>query len=461
MTRAVAADNIVITRIRTRAYARTAVTKPLTRLIFVVLGLAAGLAEASPKRARPDYDGRGNPDAKAGSWLLWIPRVVLAPLYVVNEYVVRRPIGAVVKRAERGRWVNDVAELFHFGKGGKSVTAPTVLFDLGLLPRVGMYFSSLDRFADGNAIDVHAAAWGLRSINVAVRDRYTFAHGTSLAVRGDFQRERDRLYFGTGPDVTDATRARYGIQRFDGSLVLRQPLAVEGHLALVAGVRRTAYRRGDCCGDPSLDARIDAGELAPPPGYGPASTALYQRLELRLDTRRPRPAPGSGVFAEMRAETSFDAAHDRGWLALGGTAGVAIDLNRRHRTLEVQLGVDQVDPLRGETVPFEELAAPSLMPGFLPGWMLGRSAIAAQVGYSWPIYGGLDAQTHLSVGNAFAAHLHGLAPRKLRLSWDLGVATTGKRDQGFELRFGLGTETFEQGADITSVRLSFGSRRGF
>ena len=47
------------------------------------------------------------------------------------------------------------------------------------------------------------------------------------------------------------------------------------------------------------------------------------------------------------------------------------------------------------------------------------------------------------------------------MSADLGVTSIGKRDQGFEVLFGLGSETFEQGAGITSVRLSFGSRKGF
>ena len=41
------------------------------------------------------------------------------------------------------------------------------------------------------------------------------------------------------------------------------------------------------------------------------------------------------------------------------------------------------------------------------------------------------------------------------------MTSIGKRDEGFEVLVGLGTETLEQGAEITSVRLSFGSRKGF
>src|SRR5215471_10789725 len=63
---------------------------------LLAIAVAAGTSHAEPKRDVPDYDGRGNPDADAGSWALWIPRVVLSPLYVVNEYVLRRPVGALV-----------------------------------------------------------------------------------------------------------------------------------------------------------------------------------------------------------------------------------------------------------------------------------------------------------------------------------------------------------------------------
>ncbi|HEY0483937.1 MAG TPA: hypothetical protein VGD37_40735, partial [Kofleriaceae bacterium] len=69
---------------------------------------SAHLAAADPPRHAPDYDGRGNTDTDADSWALWIPRVALSPLYFVNEYVVRRPLGALVTVAERRHWVNAV-----------------------------------------------------------------------------------------------------------------------------------------------------------------------------------------------------------------------------------------------------------------------------------------------------------------------------------------------------------------
>ena len=43
------------------------------------------------RRAVPDYDGR--PDRRtAGDVAIWIPRVVLYPVHLVTEYVLRRPL---------------------------------------------------------------------------------------------------------------------------------------------------------------------------------------------------------------------------------------------------------------------------------------------------------------------------------------------------------------------------------
>jgi hypothetical protein len=131
--------------------------------------------------------------------------------------------------------------------------------------------------------------------------------------------------------------------------------------------------------------------------------------------------------------------------------------------LKLQTSVSYADPLRGDVVPFNELASlgGSLMPGFVAGWMVGRSTFATQLAYTWPCWIYLDGQAHVGVGNAFGPHLDNLALDKLRLSLDVGVGSVGSRDQGFEILFGVGTKTFDQGTEIESVRLSFGSRKGF
>jgi hypothetical protein len=422
------------------------------------------VAAAEPKRALPDYDGRGNQDADGGSWALWIPRIVLSPLYVVSEYVLRRPIGALISIAERDRWIATVANVFTFGPDGDSLLIPTVLFDFGLLPSVGFYFATDNTFAPGNTIKLSAATWGPRWLAATAIDRYTFAAGRSVvSARLDFRRTEDSLFLGTGPDVTRATRSRYGLQRLDGHVGFKHALAGESGLSFASGIRALAYRDGNCCGDPSLASRIADGSLAMPPGYGDDYTALYERAELTLDSRAPRPASATGGYLALHAESNFDLGRGRTWLRYGGVVGGVLDVTGHDRAVGIRIGVDLVDPLQGEVVPFNELASlgSDLMPGFVDGWMVGRSVIAAQLSYTWPVAVWLDGELRFSAGNSFADHLAGAALDKLRLSGDVGVTSIGSRDQGFELLFGLGTETLDRGAHITSVRLAFGSRRGF
>jgi len=443
---------------------------PLRRrcaLLFIALSIVIGAAHADPKRQIPDYDGRGNedakPDAPAWSWALWIPRVVLWPVYALDEYVLRRPLGALVTYAERKHWVNAVTDLFTFsGSGSSHLILPTVLFDFGLLPSVGLYYAGDHILFDGNAIRLHAATWGSEWINATALERYTQG-ATEVSARVEFKRQADLLFLGAGPDGTPATRARYGLQRLEAGATIVRGVAGESSLTLSSGIRTIAYRPGNCCGDPSLDARIADGTLMAPLGYGVPYTALYQRAALVLDTRRPRPAGATGGYLEMHAETNVDVENDRSWIGYGAVIGFALDLHSRQRTIKLQIAADYTDPLHGEVVPFNELASlgGNLMPGFVAGWMTGRSTFAAQIGYSWPVWMFLDGQARFSVGNSFGPHLDDLTPTKLRLSWDIGFNSIGKRDEGIELLVGLGTETIEHGVDASSVRISVGSRRGF
>jgi hypothetical protein len=435
----------------------------LAGTLAALLSTLGAPSHADPKRPVPDYDGRGNPDADADSWVLWIPRVVLSPLYLTNEYVLRRPLGALVRKAERDRWADSFVQLFTFGEGGKNLIVPTALFDFGLLPSVGFYYSGDDFLAHGNVLRLHGATWGKRWINATLADRYALGDAQSVQARFEFKRSEDNLFVGIGPDAVSGTQSRFGLERVDGTVRYRRTLARQSRLDVAAGIQHLAFLDGDCCNDPSIDTRIASGDLMTPPGYRDPYTTVHARVDLSLDTRRPRPEPGSGYYLQLEAQPSVDVQGSRSWIEYGGVAGGALDLTGRRRTLRLQLALDFVDRMTGDSIPFTEYASfdRELLPGFLPGWLIGRSTAAAQLGYTWPVWLGLDAQARFTVGNAFGARLDGFAADKLRMSGDVGFTTSTARDQGFELLFGLGTETFEQGAGITSVRVTLGSRRGF
>ena len=411
----------------------------------------------------PDYDGRGNPDAEAGSWVLWIPRVVLFPLYLTNEYVLRRPIGAFITRAERDHWADTVESVFTFGPKNNNVLYPTALFDFGLLPSVGFYYAGNDFLAADNTLRIHAATWGPKWIAGTIADRYNIDKDNTIQTRFDFKRSEDNLFFGIGPNVRTGTQSRYGLERIEVSQSYRHALAKESFVHAYGGIHRISFVDGGCCSDPTVSQLIDSGTLMKPPGFGEDYATVYGGLDVQIDSREPKPAPGSGGFVHGYGHPNFDLHENRSWIQYGGEVGAAVDLTGHQRVLKMQLALGFVDQLAGTSIPFTEYdqVGGELMPGFLPGWMTGLSTAAAQLGYRWPIWIGLDAQTRFTFGNAFDHHLAGLRPGDLRMSWDIGVTTASVRDQGFEILFGLGTETFDQGGGITSVRFAFGSRQGF
>ncbi len=454
-----------LTRDRGACPRTTSITHPGTHtgLVFAValaILSTAGAALADEKRALPDYDGQGNVDADDGSDLLWIPRILLSPLYVVNEFVIRRPLGAFVTLVERNQWQSSFLDFFAFDPEHKTMLVPTFFIDFGFLPSVGLYFFSDDLGTPGNDLRLHAATWGPDWIAATALERYTWDHGHSwVAARVELNRRKDLVYRGIGPDVTDATRSRYGLQRFDAGLEFTHHF-----LMLSAGVRLVGDLQGGCCNDPTLSDRIAAGQITAPPGFDTPYTALYQRADLLLDSRAPRPGASTGVHLGAHGETDFDVRNDRSWVAWGGEVGASLDLDGKQRTLQLIVSTDFVDSIGDNVVPFDQLAflgGDNLMPGFTRGWMLGRSTAAAALSYSWPIWAFLDGELRFSVGNAFGEHLEGFSFDKLRLSGDISIASIGSRDSGFQILFGLGAETFAAGTEITTVRFAIGSRKGF
>lgn len=439
------------------------------RLRIIAIALAGAItfgaslaAIGDDKRPLPDYDGRGNPDADAESWALWIPRAVLAPVYLIHEYGVRRPLGAAIVHAEREQWTRAIHDFFTFGPDRSYLWFPTAFYDFGFLPSVGVHVAGTGVLADGNDLSLHAATGGRDWIVASLRDRYHWNAGkTSLATHFDLSRRPDHTFTGIGPDARKADRARYGLQRLEAGSSLVHATG-DARLEVSAGARRIDFRPARCCGDPELADQVRDQMIEAPPGFDTPYTALYQRVALTLDSRPLRPAPGNGARLAIYGESDFDLGNDRRWTRYGASLAGALDLNGHHRTLTLTLAADFVDPFASDTVPFTELAAlgGDTMQGFGAGAMLGRSTVMAELAYAWPVWFAMDGSARLSVGNAFGEQLAGFAPDKLRISGDIGVATVGSRDHRFEVLVGLGTETLDQGGRINSVRFAFGSKRG-
>ena len=128
--------------------------------------------------------------------------------------------------------------------------------------------------------------------------------------------------------------------------------------------------------DPSIEKVVDKGGYPLPDGFLTGYTAVYEHLSLTLDSRKPRPEPGSGVHVILEGEPAGDIRGRGGWVRYGGTVDGFWDVTGTNRVLSLSFAAAFADPLATEPVPFTELAALGgdlPMPGFLPGRLFGRA----------------------------------------------------------------------------------------
>jgi hypothetical protein len=430
----------------------------MTRAAALLLALTAACAHEQrvAKRPLPDYDGRGAAPTTAGDVLLWVPRVVVAPLWLVSEYVVRRPMGWLIVTGERNQWPARVLDFFDLPIG----VVPTFYVDLGLRAHAGLYFFWNDFLAHGNDLRLTASA-GLGNLSATLADRVHLG-AARLTLRGHASRRSDGLFFGIGPESRAGDRSRYQVRRLETSLALDARLARFNFVRVEGGFADVRYDNGGCCGT-TLAERIEAGELPSPPGFAAGGHGgLFARARLTLDSRPSELATGVGLVVD--ADVDSDLASGDAWMRLGGTLAATLDVDGRQRVLGLQLDMRLAAPLRGDEVPFDELVTvggSGPLPGFLEPRLRDRSAIVATLRYEWPIWVYLSGVAHVALGNVFGERFAGFDTQLLRLSTGLGIRSVGLGDHRFELLVALGTEPLGRGGDVDSVRFLFGSVTAF
>jgi hypothetical protein len=423
----------------------------------------AAAAEAPEKRPVPDYDGRDQ-GTTAGEVALWVPRVLLYPAYLVSEYVVRRPIGALIVEAERTQLPRALYDFFMLAEDKSAGWAPVAFYDFGFQPSVGVYVFWDDAFARGNDLRMHASTWGIHWLAASATDRIHLGSSDTLSLEASGIRRPDYEYYGEGPSSLDRNLSRYGSDRLEASATYDGELGGANHIQTGIGVRRVTFHEPDP-GYTSTRERAARGAFALPPGFDSGYRAGYSRLAVRLDSREARSRSGSGLRLDLDAEQgSAPGRTPVGWLRYGGILGAFVDLTGQGRTVSLSISTHFSDPLVDRPVPFTELAqlgGQEAMRGFLPGRLFGRSAVAATLGYHWPVWIWLNGTMQAAVGNVFGEHLRDFDPSLLRFSWALGVETAGFSDNPVEMLVGFGTETFEHGAQLTSLRLVAGTSHAF
>jgi len=426
-------------------------------------------AESQAKRVLPDYDGRagrGQPTTP-GQAMLWVPRVLLFPVYLLTEYVVRRPLGFAITAAERAEVPAALYDIFAFGPDHKAGVIPIAFVDFGFYPSIGLYAFWDDAGFKGHQLRLRGSTSGSRWLAGAVAERFQLTQKTTLALNGSLVHRPDYTYYGTGPDTREAARSRYGADSADLHATLRAAFWRSSSIETSLGYRGASFYPGSFGDDPSLTQQVENGVFPLPDGYQDGYRVGFQRSQLTLDTRRDEDARETGGRFLLRGEHGLDPTQTRaaGWLRYGASLGGFLDLGANGgRILSLSVAAEMADPLGGQPVPFTELVTVGgndRLPGFRDGRLHGRSGAAATFRYSWPIWIWLDGSLQAAVGNVFGEHLQGISWGQSRFSGAIGMESRGSRDSVFQLLMGFGTETFNSGADVNSIRVVVGARSGF
>jgi hypothetical protein len=447
------------------------------------------LAEGDDREV-PDYDGREAP-TDAGDVLIWIPRVVLSPLYFVSEFIVRRPLGWLVTAAEKEKIPALLVDFFTFGPEQNAGIVPTALLDFGFRPSVGLYFFWNEFIADNNKLRARAAWGGSDWLMFTLADRLEVLPEHEISLRGQFLKRPDWVFHGIGPDSRGA-ESRFTSTALDGGLVYESKLWRSSSLESFVAVRSVKFDPDTgCCSDPTLGEEIALGEAAggleEPPGLSSGYTVMRHGIEAALDSRPrrhlqdPRPGsdfvspPGSGIRLDLRGEHAAGLRLDSPlpgapeeryhYIKYGATLGGYVDVTGEQRVLGLSVIADFADPWQdGGSIPFTEqvtLGGSRPMRGFLHGRLVDRSSAVAHLEYQWPVWVWLDGAMHYSVGNVFGEHLDGLEAKKLRSSFGIGMRANSARDHAFEVLLAVGTKTFDEGSGIDHVRFVLGATSGF
>lgn len=443
-------------------------------LASAALAHAPGAAsEEADKRPVPDYDGRGGQPQTPGQKALWVPRLLLSPAYFVSEFMIRRPLGAAITAAEKAELPAALYDFFAFGPNHSAGIVPITLIDFGFEPSVGLYAFWDDAGFQGHDLRLRGSTWGSDWLSGTVTERFRFDGDFELTLTANATRRPDYAFYGIGPDTRESSLVRYSADSVDAHVQTRLALPDSSLLETFTGYRAYSFGpsdydiedRGSDDYEPSLDEAVQAGELPAPPGFREGYRAPFARVRLVLDPR-PREGSASGVRLELGAEQGVDVKSETsgGWLRYGGTLGGFLDLAERGRVVSLSLSAQVAEPVGHRPVPFTELVSlggPGMMPGFRAGRLYGRSALVATLRYSWPIWIWLNGSLQAATGNVFGEHFAGASLERSRLSTAIGIESSGSRDSIFQALVGFGTETFESGAELDSIRVVLGARSGF
>jgi hypothetical protein len=383
------------------------------------------------------------------------------PAYVVTEYVIRRPIGALVSYLDRG------GHITRFFASSNPVGAfPTFLVDFGLRPSVGLYAFADPLVHRANRFRISAAYGGPDWFTIGAKDRILLEPdgGASLVLRGGLAHRPDFPFYGIGPDARQQDETFYTAERLEvvGSLSIQRRHASYEAALHVWRDQRSGSRFGR-----STDRVFDTSAIADFEG----GTLYEQSLVLAFDSRPYGEqfvlSAGSGVRLDVRGGLAFglDETSAERYVRYGAELSLFWDVTRTRRVIGMNLQLDEVDGLGGAPVPLSYMlvmGGRESMPGFFFGRFVGESTACATLDYRWPVASFIDAELFAGVGNAFGRRFDGLSPEAMVGDAGIAIRTNTSRDLSFDVLFAVGTRSFARGPlAVDTVRFTLGTNRGF
>ncbi len=413
-------------------------------------------------RALPDYDGRADATTTLGQKLLWIPRLVFAPLWILTEFVIRRPLGLLARLAEEG--TSDPLRFFVFGERAQVAIAPTLLIDFGERPSAGLYLRWNEAGHERHRMRFRFATWGKDWLKGRAISRWVGPNEDwRFELRLEAHRRPDQRYFGIGSQNSN-TRSRYQERVLGAEIGFEAEPWRASRVRTWAGIRERRFSDDIFAGE-TIENRVAQGAYDLPPGYLSGYFIYAHGMVLEVNTRGRRPNSTSGVMLHAHVEQAFDLVDPlaRRWLRYGGSAAGFLDLNGSGQVLAVHASVRLVHAFAGE-VPFTEL--PDLggsgpLRGFRTGRLRGESVASVVAQYSWPIWSYLDALIHVGVGDVYDGRFENFALDRMRMSFGIGFGAIHSLDHRFDFTLAWGTEPIGAGMKVTSTRVTVGATLEF
>ncbi len=444
----------------------------------------------------PPIDADRKPEKRnVEDQILWLPRLALSPLYLVSEYVLRRPFGWFIRLAERKGWPEAIVDFLTFGPEDNAGIVPTALFDFGFRPSVGIYGFWNDAAAPGHDIRVRAATGGSDWWQLVMANRSPLSSTALVELRGAMDIRPDRVFYGLGAHSSDREN-RYFMERYDLEVTLKADWWRTSRFEGMIGFRHAQFdaTRG-CCGDSTLAEAVREGRLEQPPGLS-GYTIFREGLRLQLDSRKSRmlndhsaslldsldfmAPPGDGAKLELTAVGSHrlalagEAEDSRAglsrsnrispfWLNYGVTLGGYLALPGYQRTVGLEITAELTDPVAPGEIPFTEqarLGGERVLRGFFNGRLVDRSALGARLRYHWPVWALLDGVVEYGAGSVFGQRFENFDFGWFYQSFAFGLGSSTKRDHSFQFLFALGMSHFDGNSELDTVRVVLGGHSG-